>query len=98
MTPVVTNSAATMVVTNTHSDSNDRDSDYYKDSMNQYKIDEEFAKTKSDKAKAQKLYQYSYKRYKQEKHSEKIFGRVVIGITAVIAVLFIWWIVAMIRY
>lgn len=98
MTPIVTNSAATMVVTNTHSDSSDRGSDYYKDLMNQYKIDEQFAKTKSDKAKAQKLYQYNYKRYKQEVKFEKtiawIFGPILVAM--VIAI--IWMLISLLFF
>lgn len=90
MTPVVTNEAATMIVTNTDS-GNERDSYYYKDLMEKYKIDEQYAKTKSDKDKAQKLYQYSYKRYKQESNTEIIAVTVVL----VIIIAIIIWVVAM---
>jgi len=97
LTPPVNNQVATTVVTpivTNDSSSSDRDSAYYHDLMNQYHIDEQYAKTKSDKAKAQKLYQYSYKRYKQEKHSEKILGYLAAGIIVVSIIFIIFLIIS----
>ena len=87
MTPIINNQASTVVTpVITSSSSNDRDSDYYKDLMNKYRIDEQYAKTKSDKAKAQKLYQYNEKRYEEAKSDEKIVI-IVVSVFVIIVVI-----------
>lgn len=86
MTPVISNQTATTIIPIvTSSDHNSHDSDYYKDLMEKYRIDEQYAKTKSDKAKSQKLYQYSHQRYLQERHDEKI-GITIVSFSIVITI------------
>lgn len=87
MTPVINNQTATTIIpVVTSSNHNDRDSNYYKDLMNKYRIDEQYAKTKSDKAKAQKLYQYNEKRYEEAKNDEKI-AIIVVSVFVIIVVI-----------
>jgi len=90
MTPVVTNQTSSMVVIpmNT-SDSSRHDSDYYKDLMNKYKIDEQYSKNKSDKNKARSMYNYSKKRYEEERRSDDIWGVICITIIAAVIIAFI---------
>ena len=86
MTPVLNNQTATTIIPIvTSNDHNNHDSDYYKDLMTKYRIDEQYAKTKSDKAKAQKLYQYNEKRYFEERNNEKI-GIIIVVAAFVIVV------------
>lgn len=88
MTPIVNNQTATTIVpVITSSDHNSHDSAHYKDLMEKYKIDEQYAKTKSDKAKSQKLYQYSHQRYLQERHDEKM--AITIGVSVVVIIIIV---------
>lgn len=92
MTPVVNNQTAstvTMPVYSSSDSSSHHDSDYYKDLMNKYKIDEQYSKIKADKDKAKSMYNYSKKRYEQEKHSEKITFRIIVSfiVITIIAVI-----------
>lgn len=90
MTPIVNNQTATTIIPIvTSSDHNSRDSDYYKDLMEKYKIDEQYAKTKSDKAKSQKLYQYSHKRYLQERHDENMAITICVSLLAIVVIVFV---------
>lgn len=56
--------------------------------MNKYRIDEQYAKTKSDKAKAQRLYQYNKKHYKETKSDEKM-AIIAVSVFVIIAVIVI---------
>ena len=79
LTPPVNNQVATTVIPMVADNSSStRDSTYYHDLMNKYRIDEQYSKTKSDKDKARKLYQYNHKRYKQEQKSEVTTAIVII--------------------
>lgn len=82
MTPVVTNP---IIVTNNGS-SNRRDSYYYRDLMHKYEIDEQYSKIKADKKKAKALYEYSEKRYKEERRNETVEGVIVLVFIVIIVI------------
>lgn len=68
-----------------------KDSNYYKDLADKYRIDEQYAKNKNDKNKYKKLYQNNVKKQHREEENEKIeariFGPILIAIVIAVIVM-----------